>query len=51
MLELVAFPDWKLAAQHLTIGKSYQVLRTIGNGVVIAMDNETEILILRERFR
>jgi len=47
---LTSLPDCKVFHEHLTKGKSYTVLRTIGNGVVIQTDDpELQIILLASR--
>lgn len=48
---LNSLPDAKGVHDNLTLGKNYEILREIGNGVVIKLDNKDErIVILKERF-
>lgn len=48
--QLVSLPTGKWASERLTVGKFYEVIKYLGNGVVIATDDmEETVWILKER--
>ena len=52
-MKLIALPDWKQnALGHLTLGKDYDILMSLGNGYVVRSDINPEgtVLLLKERF-
>ena len=51
MVKLMMLPDCKKTHSRLTIGRSYEVLRRIGNGIVVRADwGDDVFLILAARF-
>jgi len=47
---LTSLPDNKESHKHLCVGKDYEILKTAGNGYVIAGENGDTFLILQDRF-
>jgi len=47
---LKSLPDVKAVHKELTIGKDYDIVYTMGNGVVIQTDAGLRIVLLASRF-
>lgn len=49
-MKLISLPTAKWSAQLLTLGKDYEIIKILGNGVVIQSDDsEITLWILKER--
>jgi len=48
---LNSLPDVKSVHKFLTVGQDYEIIRTLGNGIVIQTSNpELQVVILATRF-
>jgi len=49
-LKLIKLPDAKEQQHLFTVGKTYCILRSVGNGYVIENDQGQPSIVLKERF-
>jgi hypothetical protein len=51
MKTLISLPDSVMVRKRLTVGRQYEILREVGNGVVVMADDGKDLIfVLTSRF-